>query len=397
MTKSIALKLPLAFLSLLPFLGSSGLGAAGAPPSPAGGSCLVYAGTYTGPQSKGIYAWRMDTASGSLSSLGVAAETPSPSYLEIAPNHRFLYAVNEVNTFEGKPAGSVSAFSIDAATGRLTLLNQQTSGGRGPCHLVVDRDGRNVLVANYTGGSVECLAVQSDGRLGPPTAFIQHTGKSVNPSRQSEPHAHCMALDAANRFAFVCDLGLDKIMSYRFDAAQGTLAANQPAFTATKPGAGPRHLAFNPNGRQAYVINEINSTIVSYAFDPAAGTLTELQTVSALPQGFTGASTAAEIAVHPSGKFLYGSNRGDDSIVVFGIDAASGNLAFLQRVASGGKTPRHIAIDPSGKFLFASNQNPGNIVVFNLDTATGMLVPSGKVLEVSSPVCVKFVPVPATQ
>ena len=186
-------------------------------------------------------------------------------------------------------------------------------------------------------------------------------------------------------------------MSYRFDAAQGTLAANQPAFTSTKPGAGPRHLAFNPNGRQAYVINEINSTIVSYAFDPAAGTLTEQQTVSALPQGFTGQSTAAEIAVHPSGKFLYGSNRGDDSIVVFGIDAASGNLAFLQRVASGGKTPRHIAIDPSGKFLFASNQSPGNIVVFNLDAATGMLAPSGKVLEVSSPVCVKFVPVPAPQ
>jgi 6-phosphogluconolactonase len=397
MTKSIAFQLPFAYLCLLTFPGSSVLGAAGAQPSPAAGACLVYVGTYTGPQSKGIYAWRMDTAAGSLTSLGLAGETSSPSYLEIAPNHRFLYAVNEVNTFEGKPAGSVSAFSIDAATGKLTLLNQQTSGGRGPCHLVVDREGRNVLVANYTGGSIECLPIQSDGRLGTPTAFIQHTGKSVNPSRQAEPHAHCFALDAANHFAFVCDLGLDKLMSYRFDAAQGTLVANQPAFTATKPGAGPRHLVFSPDGRQAYVINEINSTIARYAFDSAAGTLTEVQTVSSLPQGFTGASTAAEIAVHPSGKFLYGSNRGDDSIVVFGIDGASGSLAFLQRVSSGGKTPRHFAIDPSGKFLFAANQSPGNIVIFNLDPATGLLAPSGKVLEASSAVCVKFVPVPAPE
>jgi 6-phosphogluconolactonase len=397
MTKSIAFHLTLAFVSLLPFLGSSVLGAAGAQPPAAPGACLVYVGTYTGPQSKGIYAWRMDTATGSLSSLGLAAETPSPSFLEISPNHRFLYAVNEVNTFEGKPAGSVSAFSMDAATGKLTLLNQQTSGGRGPCHLAVDREGRNVLVANYTGGSIECLPIQSDGRLGSPTAFIQHTGKSVNPSRQAEPHAHCFALDAASHFAFVCDLGLDKIMSYRFDAAQGTLAANQPAFTATKPGAGPRHLVFSPDGRRAYVINEINSTIAAYGYDATAGVLTELQTVSSLPQGFTGASTAAEIAVHPSGKFLYGSNRGDDSIAVFGIDAASGNLAFLQRVSSGGKTPRHFAIDPSGKFLFAANQSPGNIVIFNLDPATGMLAPSGKVLEASSAVCVQFVPVPAPE
>jgi len=401
MTKSIISKLLFAVLSLLSFQASSVLGAAGAQPPPPAGACLVYVGTYTGPQSKGIYAWRMDTATGSLTSLGLAAETASPSYLEIAPNHRFLYAVNEVNTFEGKAAGSVSAFSMDAATGKLTLLNQQTSGGRGPCYLTLDGEGRDVLVANYTGGSIECLPVQSDGRLGAPTAFIQHTGKSVNPSRQAEPHAHCMALDAAGRFAFVCDLGLDKLMSYRFDAAQGTLTANQPAFTATKPGAGPRHLVFSPDGRQAYVINEIASTIASYGYNAAAGVLTELQTVSSLPQGFTGQSTAAEIAVHPSGKFLYGSNRGDDSIAVFSISQpgpgapANGTMTFVQRVSSGGRTPRHIGIDPAGKYLFASNQGSGNVVIFNLDAATGMLAPSGKVLEVSSPVCVKFVPVPA--
>ena len=390
MTKSIALKLQLALL--VPFIGSSVLGADG--PKPAPGACLIYVGTYTGAASKGIYAWRMDAATGSLSAVGLVAETTNPTFIEIAPNNRFLYAVNEVNTFGGQPAGSVSAFSMDAATGKLTLLNQQTSGGTGPCHLALDREGKNVLVANYNGGSIECLPVQPDGSLGKPAAFIQHSGKSIVPSRQAGPHAHCMALDASGRFVFVCDLGLDKIMSYRFDATQGTLAANQPAFTAAKPGAGPRHLAFQPDGRQAFVINEINSTIVRYACDSAAGTLTEMQTVSALPQDFTGTSTAAEIAVHPSGKFLYGSNRGDDSIAVFSIDAATGSLAFVQRVSTQGKNPRHFAIDLSGKLLFAANQNSGNIVIFNLDPATGKLAPSGKVIETASPVCVKFVPVP---
>ncbi len=395
MTKSIALKWPLAFLTLSSFLGSLVLAADGPMPPPAADSCLVYVGTYTGPNSKGIYAWRMDTATGSLTSLGLVAETPNPTFIEIAPNRRFLYAVNEANSFEGKPTGSVSAFSIDTATGKLTLLNQLSSGGTGPCHLTLDREGKNVLVANYNGGSIESLPIQSDGRLGTPASFIQHSGKSIVPSRQSGPHAHCMALDASGRFAFVCDLGLDRIMSYRFDATQGTLTANQPAFTATKPGAGPRHLAFHPKGRQAYVINEINSTIVHYSCDTNAGTLTEMQTVSALPEGFTGTSTAAEIAVHPSGKFLYGSNRGDDSIAVFNIDAATGNLAFLERVPTQGRNPRHFAIDPSGKLLFAANQNSGNIVIFNLDPATGKLTPSGKILEAGSPVCVKFVPVAA--
>ncbi|MGA2540633.1 MAG: lactonase family protein [Verrucomicrobiota bacterium] len=379
---------------LLSFLGFSVLGADETPPPPAAGACLVYAGTYTGARSKGIYAWRMDLATGSASSLGLVAETPNPTFLQIAPNHRFLYAVNEVDSFEGKAAGSVSAFSVDAASGKLTFLNQQTSGGRGPCHLTLDREGKNVLVANYNGGSIECLPIQSDGRLGPPTSFIQHSGKSVNPQRQEGPHAHCMTLDAADHFVFVCDLGLDKIMSYRFDISKGTLVPSQPAFTATTPGAGPRHLVFYPDGRQACVINELNSTIVRYAYDGATGALTERQTVALLPQGFTGASTAAEIAVHPSGNFLYGSNRGDDSIAVFSTDAATGNLAFVQRVSTEGKTPRNFTIDPSGKLLFAANQNSDNIVVFNIDAASGKLAPSGQVLEAPSPVCIQFVPVP---
>jgi 6-phosphogluconolactonase len=203
-----------------------------------------------------------------------------------------------------------------------------------------------------------------------------------------------MTLDAADHFVFVCDLGLDKIMSYRFDISKGTLVPSQPAFTATTPGAGPRHLVFYPDGRQACVINELNSTIVRYAYDGATGALTERQTVALLPQGFTGASTAAEIAVHPSGNFLYGSNRGDDSIAVFSTDAATGNLAFVQRVSTEGKTPRNFTIDPSGKLLFAANQNSDNIVVFNIDAASGKLAPSGQVLEAPSPVCIQFVPVP---
>jgi 6-phosphogluconolactonase len=394
MTQSLSIKRPFAFLSLLSFLVASVPRADAAPPPPAAGTCLVYVGTYTSATSKGIYAWRMDTATASLSSLGLVAATPNPTFIEIAPNHRFLYAVNEVDTFEGKPAGSVSAFSIDAATGKLTFLNQQSSGGRGPCHLTLDREGKNVLVANYGGGSFECLPVQPDGRLGPATAFIQNSGKSINPNRQEGPHAHCMTLDAANHFAFVCDLGLDKIMTCRFDAAKGTLNASQPAFTATKPGTGPRHLVFHPDGRQAYVINEMGSTIARYSYDPATGTLTELQTVPLLPPNFTGTSTAAEIAIHPSGKFLYGSNRGDDSIAAFEINAATSSLSFVQRVSTQGKTPRNFAIAPSGKLLFAANQNSGTIVLFNLDPATGKLTPSGQVLEAPSPVCIKFVPMP---
>ncbi|MGD1084849.1 MAG: lactonase family protein [Verrucomicrobiota bacterium] len=401
MKHPIPLKWPLAFLALLPCLASALFGADGSRQPLAAGACLVYVGTYTNSRSQGIYAWRMDTAGGSLSSLGLAVQTPNPSFLEVAPNHRFLYAVNELDTFEGKPAGSVSAFSIDAATGKLTFLNRQTSGGASPCHLTLDAQGKNVLVANYTGGSTERLPVQSDGRLGAPTDFQQHIGKSVNPDRQLGPHAHCVTLDDSNHFLFVCDLGMDKVLSFRFDASQDTLIPNHPegiqsnpSFTTTQPGTGPRHLVFHPNGRHAYIINELNSTIVHYAYDPDRGVLKELQTVPLLAQSFTNRSTAAEIAVHPSGKFLYGSNRGEDTIVVFGIAATTGDLTFLQRVPTQGKTPRNFAIDPSGKFLFVANQNSDNIVIFNIDPATGKLTPSGKVLDAPSPVCVKFVPAP---
>jgi len=356
---------------------------------------LVYVGTYTGAKSKGIYAYRFDSATGALSPLGLAAETPQPSFLAIAPNRRFLYAANEIGDFGGKKSGAVSAFAINPATGQLTLLNQAASGGPGPCHLVVDRAGKNVLVANYAGGSIEVLPIQPDGRLGAATAFVQHQGASVNPQRQAGPHAHSINLDAANRFAFVADLGLDKVLVYRFDAAQGTLAPNEPPAAALKPGAGPRHFAFHPSGRFAYVINELQSTVTAFSYDASRGALSELQTISTLPEGFAGNNSTAEVQVHPSGKFLYGSNRGHDSIAVFAIDPGKGTLALVEHQATRGKTPRNFGLDPTGAWLLAANQGSDTIVVFGIDRATGRLRPTGQVVEVGAPVCIKFVRVTA--
>ena len=352
---------------------------------------LVYVGTYTGPKRKGIYVYRMDPATGTMTSLGVAAEIKSPSFLAIHPNRRFLYAVNEIDEFAGKKSGAVSAFAIHPETGKLTFLNQQPSGGGGPCHLVVDKAGTHVLLANYDGGSVEVLPVQEDGRLGEPSAFIQHNGSSVDPQRQEGPHAHSINLDAANRFAVAADLGLDKLLVYRFDTDKGTLVPNNPPSASVKPGAGPRHLAFHPQGHTAYVINEMQSTVTVFAYDAERGALKELQTISTLPRGFKGETSTAEVQVHPSGKFLYGSNRGHDSIAVFSIDAHKGTLTTIEHQSTQGKTPRNFAIDPSGAYLLAENQDSDTIVVFRINPETGRLKPTGQVIQVPSPVCVKFV------
>jgi len=362
-----------------------------AAPAPARGQCLVYVGTYTGAKSKGIYAYRFDSATGALSPLGLAAETSHPTFLAIAPNRRFLYAANEISDFGGKSSGAVSAFAITPQTGQLTLLNQASSGGPGPCHLVVDKTGKNVLVANYAGGSIEVLPIQPDGRLGAATAFVQHQGASVNPQRQAGPHAHSINLDAANRFAFVADLGLDKVLIYRFGAAQGTLTPNDPPAAALKPGAGPRHFAFHPSGRFAYVINELQSTVTAFNYDAQRGALSELQTVSTLPEGFAGNNSTAEVQVHRSGKFLYGSNRGHDSIAVFAIDPGKGTLSLAEHQPTRGKTPRNFGLDPTGARLLAANQGSDTVVVFGIDQATGRLHPTGQVVEVGAPVCIKFV------
>lgn len=355
---------------------------------------LVYIGTYTRENSKGIYAYRFDAATGKLSALGLAAETPHPSFLTVHPNRRYLYAVNEIDNYDGQKSGSVSAFAIDPKTGKLTLLNKVSSHGAGPCYVAADRSGKNVLLANYGGGSVAVFPVNEDGLLGQASAFVQHTGSSLDPRRQQRPHAHSINISPDNRFAVAADLGLDQLLVYRFDPAKGSLTANEPAFARLSPGAGPRHFAFHPGGRYGYVINELQSTVTLLAYDAARGSFKELQTISTLPKDFQGNNSTAEIQVHPTGRFLYGSNRGHDSIAVFTIDRDKGTLTSVEHVSTQGKTPRNFGIDPTGSYLFAANQNSNNIIVFRMDPKTGRLTPTSQILDVPTPVCVKFVQAP---
>jgi 6-phosphogluconolactonase len=360
-----------------------------------GGKMWVYVGTYTGEVSKGIYRLELDLATGELSAPKLAGRTASPSFLAIHPNHRFLYAVGEIDDFKGKKSGAVNAFAIDPKTGDLTLLNQQPSGGAGPCHLVVDKQGKYVLTANYGGGSACVHPIEKDGRLGKATAFQQHTGSSVNKDRQKEPHAHSINLDPANRFAFVADLGLDKVKIYRFDAEKGTLAPNEPPSALVPPGSGPRHFAFHPSGKYAYVINELKNTVVAFAYDAEGGQLKAFQTISTLPKGFKGASYTAEVVVHPSGKFLYGSNRRGDSIAVFAIDPETGKLTFVGVQGKDVKEPRNFVVEPTGKFLLVANQNASTVIVFRIDQKTGELAPTDIKVDVPTPVCLRMMPVPA--
>ncbi len=352
-----------------------------------------YVGTYTDHGSKGIYAYRFDSATGASTSQGLAAESANPSFLAIASSGKFLYAVNEIWKFNGQPTGAVSAFAIQPATAKLTLLNQVSSRGAGPAHIALDRSGKYALVSNYDAGSVTVFPLLADGSLGEATASVQHKGSSVNKERQEGPHAHAAVFSPDNRFVIVADLGLDQLLVYSFNAAAGTLASD-PQIVRAVPGAGPRHLVFDAAGRHLYVVNEMQSTVVTYAYDAANGTLSELQIVSALPKGFARASEAAEIEIHSSGKFLFASNRGDDSIAVFAVNAKDGTLTPLEFVSTGGKTPRNFELDPTGAWLLVANQDSDDIVVFRVDPSTGHLTRSGPELHVPSPVCVRFVPAP---
>ncbi len=375
---------------------SAALGRA-AEPAAAGNQAaklLVYVGTYTQGLSKGIYLTRLDLSRGTLEPAIVAAEVSNPSFLAAAPRGMFLYAVGELNEVGGKSSGAISALAIDPTDGKLTLLNQQSTQGAGTCHLAIDRNGKYVVVANYTGGSVSCLPIEADGRLGKVVCLVEHKGSSINHRRQEGAHAHGVYLDAANRFLVVPDLGLDKVMIYRFDDNAGMLTANDPAFVATAAGAGPRHFAFHPNGRYAYVINELNSTLTAMSYDAEHGVLRPLQTVSTLPPRFHGVNTCAEVQVHPSGKFVYGSNRGHDSIAIFSVDAATGRLRFVGHEPTRGKEPRNFAIDPSGRYLLAANQSSDNVVVFRIDAVTGRLRATGSTAHVSMPVCVTMLSLP---
>jgi 6-phosphogluconolactonase len=376
----------LAFLLLVVFTGSAAF---------AHHKYLVYVGTYTeeGSNSKGVYAYRYDSDTAELTPVGLAAETINPSFLAVHPNHRFLYAVNEVSNYKGQKSGGVSAFSIDRVTGKLTLLNEVASKGADPCYITVDKTGKYVLVANYTGGSVAVFPVLEDGRLKDASAFVQHEGHGTNPERQEAPHAHSIDLSPDNHFAIVDDLGLDETLVYKFDGAKGLLMPNGAQFGKADPGAGPRHFAFHPNGKFAYVVNEMGSSVSLFSFDGKAGVLRPLQTISTIPKDFSALNENAEIEVHPSGKFLYASNRGHDSITVFSIDSTTGTLTLVEYVPTRGKTPRSFEIDPSGTLLFAANEKSNNIVGFRIDQQTGRLTATGQVLDVTEPVCVKFVPI----
>jgi 6-phosphogluconolactonase len=363
------------------------------------GKYLVFVGTYTEKQqSKGIYAFRFDSGSAELTALGLAAETVNPSFLAIDPSRHFLYAVNEIQKYKDVSSGGVSAFAIDSQkgsgpTGKLQLLNEIASRGADPCYISFDKTGKYALVANYTGGSVAVFPVQSDGHVGEASAFVQHTGSGVNRERQEGPHAHWIETTPDNRFAIAVDLGLDELLVYRFDDRKGTLTPNNPPYAKLDPGAGPRHLAFHPNGKFAYVVNELQSTITTFAYDARKGELHKLKTVSTLPKDFSGSNDTAEIKVHPSGKFLFASNRGHDTIALFSIDSKTGALSLVDHFPTQGKTPRNFEIDPTGKFLFVANQETNNVVVFQITPSTGRLTATKQTVEVPAPVCLTFMAV----
>jgi 6-phosphogluconolactonase len=351
---------------------------------------LVYVGTYTGHGSDGIYAWRFDSKTGALKPLGLVAKSNNPSFLAIAPDRRHLYAANEA----GRGEGQVSAFSIDQATGALTPVNQVSAHGSGTCFVSVDKDGRVVMVANYGSGSIASFRIEDGGRLSEAVSTFQDTGSGGNPSRQKGPHAHSINPSPDNRFAIAADLGTDKLYVYHLDSSTAKLTPNDPPALKLTPGDGPRHLALHPNGRWAYVINEIHSTVTELDWDGKRGVLTAVESVTTLPAGFNGENTTAEVQVHPSGKWLYGSNRGHDSIAVFEIDAKSGKLKLVQNAPTQGQEPRNFRMDPSGTWLLAANAKSNNVTLFRIDPKTGRLTAAGQPIQLNSPVCIKFVPLP---
>ena len=364
-----------------------------AQPIPGQKEMRIYVGTYTSnSKSEGIYVCKFDVETGKIALLSTVRDVSDPSFLTVDRSGKFLYAVNELLEYEGKPSGSVSSFAIDPKTGNLRFVNKQPSMGGAPCYISITEDDRFILVANYLGGNVSVFPLAGDGRIGPSTGLVQHAGSGPNKDRQLSAHAHSITLDNKGRFAVAADLGIDRVMIYELDRAQGKLKPNaaQPFFQA-KPGAGPRHFAFHPKGKLAFVINELDSSVTSLSYNGKDGTLKEIQTRSTLPPGYSGSNTCADLHIAPDGKFLYGSNRGSDSIVVFRVDEDSGRLTYIENTPTGGKKPRNFAIDPTGNFLLAANQETGNIVVFRIDKRSGKLQSTGQSIEIPAPVCLKFV------
>jgi 6-phosphogluconolactonase len=343
-------------------------------------------GTYTSAKSDGIYVYKFNSDDGSFTPVSNASGFKNPSFLAVSPNEKYVFAVNETGGKE--TPGMVTAFSFDKKTGSLTKINQQPSGGDHPCYVAVDKTGKWIALANYSGGSLEVLPVAADGGLGLPF-LIQHEGKSVT-KRQEKAHVHSTVFSPDNKFIFVPDLGQDKIFTYSFNAATGKTVAAEPAFTATEPGTGPRHFAFSPSGKFGYVITELTGTVNAYSYD-GKGKLTQLQSISSHPSDFSGIIGSADIHVSPDGKFLYASNRGSaNSIAIFAIDQSTGKLTSVGFQSTLGKTPRNFNFDPSGNFLLAANQDTDDIIIFKIDRKTGLLTDTGKKIEVGKPVCVKW-------
>jgi 6-phosphogluconolactonase len=362
---------------------------------------LVFVGTYTEVikfgtgqllegKGEGIYAFKFDPTSGQLTLASIVHGVRNPSYLTFTPSRRFLYCVNEFKEFRGIASGAVSAFALDPESGRLTFLNMQPSHGTDPCHLAVDKTGRFLLVANFASGSVSVFPINKDGSLADASDVKQHDGFSIDSVRQTGPHAHAVTLDNQGRYVYVPDLGLDRVLIYRLDTEAGKLTPTEEPFINTTPGAGPRQVVMHPKRNSVYLINELNSTMTAYNYDEKTGALQELQTLSTLPKDFKGASTCAEVQISPSGKFLYGSNRGDDSIVIFAVSQTDGTLTYVGHESTQGKIPRSFEIDPQGNFLLAANQDTDNIVIFGIDQTTGELASTGYNIKVPTPVCVKF-------
>jgi 6-phosphogluconolactonase len=352
-------------------------------PAPAADT-LVYFGTHRAGPGIGFSLAHFDTDTGVLTKPEFLLEAREPAYFVISPDGRHLYTCNS-----GTPGG-VSAYAIAPHDGHLTLINRVLAGGGDTSYLSLDRTAHYALAANYLGGNIAVFALRPDGGIGDWTDFVQHTGHSVDPQRQTHAYAHSIITDPTNRFVLSADLGVDKVFVYRFDAEHGTLTPNDPPFTAVAPGSGARHLKFYPNGRWVYLINEIASTVIAFTWDSRAGTLAEFQTVSTLPADFKGVSACAELEIHPNGKFLYASNRGDDSLAVFAIDPATGRLTLVEHVPSGGRTPRNFAFDPTARWIVCTNHDSNNAVVFRVNATTGRLTQTGDPVSVPYPFCERF-------
>jgi 6-phosphogluconolactonase len=351
---------------------------------------LLYVGTYTeGTGSEGIYLVRMDRRSGELRRVGAVDAGPNPSFLALHPNGRFLYAVNELEKYKERPSGAVSAFAIARDTGALTRLNEQPSEGSAPCYLSVDRSAQVVLVANYFGGNVALLPIQANGTLGP-AHMVQHTGTGPNSERQEAPHAHCILPDPSNRFALAADLGADRVFVYRLDLEGKSLRPVEGGAAVMRPGAGPRHLAFHPTLPLVFVANELDSTVATLRFDSGRGTLSPVGSLSTLPAGWTGTNYPADIHVASTGRSLYVSNRGHNSIAVFSVAESTGALVLDQVVSTEGDWPRNFTLDPTGRWLLVANQRSDSVVVFARDPDTGRLTPSGQRIASPRPVCLRF-------